>query len=75
MDQKPSIGRIVLYKDLGGAGLEWPAIITRVWTDDERGCVNLRVFSDSEGVVLKTSVNLASDPAGEGGRWRWPPRV
>lgn len=79
MTQKPSVGRIVLFrsnqiKDVGFDGAEVPAIITAVHSDD---CVNLTVFRDAQDPVPITSVNYAEDfeASGQGLAWRWPPRV
>lgn len=74
MEQKPSIGRIVLFRGEKSNGVnEHPAIITRVWSDT---CVNLTVFLDNGAPIVPTSVNheenleSSTNPA-----WRWPPRV
>lgn len=75
MEQKPSVGRIVLFRSLESNGAkEHPAIITRVWSD---GCVNLTVFPDYGEPVLKSSVTFAeiSETTAESYAWRWPPRV
>jgi hypothetical protein len=70
-EQKPSIGRIVIYKlpdaepERNGTR-EHPAIITRVWTDD---CVNLTVFFDATHSEPRTSQQRSA------GRWDWPVRV
>ena len=72
--QKPSVGRIVLFrKEPSNGATEHPAIITRVWSDI---CVNVTVFLDYGAPFNATSVNheedvnSATNPA-----WRWPPRV
>lgn len=55
-----------------------PAIITHVWSDD---CVNLQVFFDAQGVVVKTSMTRLPDEVFAEGLhctnsgWRWPERV
>lgn len=76
MEQKPSIGRIVIFRTSAEAvhDCAHPAVITRVWSDD---CVNLEVFGDAAGPEgepqgrFPTSVLL-----GTGRRsWSWPPRV
>lgn len=75
-EQKPSIGRIVHYKERspsggdgeGGYGrdVEWngskvaPALITRVWSDT---CVNLTIFPDNGVPYTRTSVYLLADEA------------
>ena len=79
MEEKPSLGRIVLW--CGPDGVEHPAIITRLWTDN---LVNLHVFFDAheaEGGPKRTSVEQSSQTTPDGHstpmqyRWRWPPRV
>ena len=94
MTHKASIGRIVHYYQGdyecpggGGSSEHWagtngtrshPAIITRVWTDD---CVNLIVFFDASGPVVKTSMTQLPDVVFADGMhctnsgWRWPERV
>ena len=75
MEQKPSIGRIVLFRSAPSNGtVEHPAIITRVWSDT---CVNLTVFQDFGEPILKTSVNQneSLDGANQELAWRWPPRI
>lgn len=71
-EQKPSLGRIVLYRGIvSNAANEHPALVTRVWSDT---CVNLTVFPDYGSQELRTSVN--QDEAMEQTQgWRWPPRV
>lgn len=75
-EQKPSLGRIVLFRSHESNGAtEHPAIITRVWSDT---CVNLTVFPDySASPVLKSSVGFNDDMEDKtvGNAWRWPPRV
>jgi hypothetical protein len=77
--QKPSLGRIVLYKLREGAsaGQERPAMIVRVWTDD---CVQLKVFldevNDHGSETFASSATRAGAWAGDPeGTWRWPPRT
>lgn len=76
MDQKPSLGRIVLFRSHESNGAkEHPAMITRVWSDT---CVNLTVFPDfANHFVMKTSVNQNENLEGpnQDNVWRWPPRV
>jgi hypothetical protein len=72
---KPSIGRIVLFRQLSSNGtVEHPAIINRVWSDD---MVNLMVFPDCGEPICKTSVHLDEDTdlSKNTNAWRWPPRV
>lgn len=63
--QKPTVGRIVLYHENAEV---WPAIITRVFTDDT---VNLCVFKDWMPAMTKSSVVKEATPQG----WWWPPLV
>ena len=75
-EQKPSLGRIVLFRSHVSDGQsEHPAIITRVWTDT---CVNLTVFPDYGEPKLFSSVvqneDVGTAHAGQQA-WRWPPRV
>jgi hypothetical protein len=70
--QKPSLGRIVLFHELGKEPA--PAIVTRVWTDTT---VNITVFRDAIDSQPRTSVEYADpeNPAGRSEFWSWPPRV
>lgn len=79
--QKPSLGRIVLFKISGDAingQDEHAAIITQVWSDT---CVNLTAFPGSGRIiggssVMHESTLLTDEPRIVGTRsWRWPPRV
>ena len=74
VEQKPSLGRIVLFRgQFSNSANEHPAIITRVWSDTT---VNLTVFLDASTAVVKTSVVLDEDMnSGAQYSWRWPPRV
>jgi len=92
MTHKASIGRIVHYyqgdyempKGMIGEGHSWsgtngtrfhPAMITRVWSDE---CVNLIVFMDAQGPIVRTSMTLLPDAVFAEGvhctnsGWRWP---
>lgn len=75
MSQKPSIGRIVLYRPESSESL-LPAIITRVWSDD---CVNLHVFGgelpDSQGIFPTSVLRCPTDDGTMPRSWSWPPRV
>lgn len=78
---KPSIGRIVIYKvtqsdkDLWREGNvkchttnivdELPAMIVQVWSDT---CVNLKVELDGLGQMWKTSITEGDLE----GQWHWP---
>jgi hypothetical protein len=86
MDQKPSIGRIVLYQRHGSPNGQHksepsPAVITAVRGDigDEGsvgpgldGYVDLFVMNPN-GVYFDRATKY--DPDGAPGTWRWPPRV
>jgi len=80
MDQKPSVGRVVIFQPSGNTQKPsgYPAVITQVWSDT---CVNLSVQNDGsyplqDGQLRPTSVSQlpADAPAGTSG-WSWPPRV
>lgn len=49
----PSIGRTVIVRNHGFAGVDAPAVVTRVWSPT---CVNLQVLPDCAPPVCKTSV-------------------
>lgn len=71
--QRPSIGRIVLYKHAGSADGKYPpmvspAIITQVHSDT---CVNLCVLSAGDGLFFPHSITQGDGPS----QWSWPPRV
>ena len=66
---KPSVGRIVLFKEHNTLNIV-PAIITRVHGDE--GCVNLLVFPDCGTPYVSTSV--AHSPEPQDGAWSWPVR-
>ncbi len=80
MEQKPSLGRIVIFKlaahmkgqrDIepfanNGAD-ECPAVVVRVWSDT---CVNLKLLTDGAQTQWVTSASLGD---GEG-QWNWPAR-
>lgn len=69
---KPSIGRIVIYREHNSPMLmEAPAIITRVFTDL---CVNLHVFWDAGPSGYRTSVLQMSPDQLSGTSWDWPKR-
>lgn len=74
MEQKPSIGRIVLYMKFGSPGGEHkpepsPAIITKV--EDDKGTCSLTVFNPTGMYFNKTPYSAELKP----GHWSWPPRV
>lgn len=69
---KPSVGRIVHFRETGKAwnGSETcPAIITKVHSDT---CVNLTVFPDAHSPFTVAAVcNVGKDMQ----RWSWPEKV
>lgn len=70
--QKPSIGRVVLYHHPGSADGKYPpmvspAIVQKVHSDD---CVDLWVFG-SKGFHKNDSTLRGYGPS----QWNWPPRV
>lgn len=72
-EQKPSLGRIVLYRvqsnDPPHNGSEFlPAVVVRVWSDD---MLNLKVLNDGNEDFWRTSSHRGDDA----GQWNWPPRV
>lgn len=83
-DQKPALGRIVRYRlteadvlehgqRLNGQqpGDECPAMIVRVFSENEPGTCNLRVLPDGpRDTIWKTSVVMGDEP----GQWHWPAR-
>ncbi len=83
MSQKPTVGRIVLYRSRtdNNKGQAYPAVITHVWSDS---CVNLSIIQDGSYPLpagefthgsCVTSVLQSSDPADLQPRtWIWPPR-
>ena len=76
MEQKPSIGRIVHYTNLGDADGRYPpttqaALITGL-NDD--GTVALHIFYKT-GQFDMPSVPRSDDDVPKRGHWNWPPRV
>lgn len=76
MNQKPTIGRIVLFQPTVPGAEVVPAVITRVWSDT---CVNLHVFGsqlpeEAQG-MLPTSVIESMGGPGTPRTWFWPPRA
>jgi hypothetical protein len=69
-EQKPSLGRIVLFRENDDA-VETPAIIVKVWSDT---CVNLCVFVDADERTARRITSVVFEAKG-GWSWRWPPRV
>ena len=70
---KPSVGRIVFFHSpfLSDSISEFPAIITRVWSDI---CVNLTIFPNNGNMILRISVIQDEEMNQEIG-WRWPPKI
>ena len=68
--QKPSMGRIVIYRDASGNCA--PAIVTRVYED---GSLALHAFRDDAagGPTFDTLGEVKADSEDAG--WFWPPRV
>lgn len=70
-EQKPSLGRVVLFHhnlDEGGVA---PAIITGVCKGDEKDVVDLTVFYKNQAPYGHSDVHRGD---GEG-MWNWPPKV
>ena len=70
---KPTIGRIVLYKDSQGDVL--PAIIVFVgMPEDENSWINIRVFENTTGSLpYVTSVPKNRETSGQSNySWEWP---
>lgn len=82
-EQRPSIGRIVAYvpqehdyQAKSNGAKEVPAIIVRTWEENDNyqnDEVNLRVFTDGEETLWRTSVPYDAD--GAPGTWHWPTKV
>jgi hypothetical protein len=73
-EQKPSVGRIVLFEEKGGP---YAAIITRVNDGSETpaslpGTVELATFGPNS-VYFQHGVPYNAEA--HTGTWRWPPRV
>lgn len=73
-DQRPSIGRIVHYTNLGDKDGKYPpeaqaALITGI-NDD--GTVSLKIFYRT-GIFDMQSVPFSEEPLTRG-HWNWPPR-
>jgi hypothetical protein len=78
---KPTIGRIVhaVIRDARGDLVTRPAIITRTWSDEDNGAVQLAVFPDAHndglGVLYPISSAQFNDSPNTkiGNTWNWPP--
>ena len=79
MSQQPSLGRIVIIREVGNRGsvLERPAVVTSVHPSPHGGpaFVNLSVFPDGGEPACVARVQVPHVDA-SGGRfgWRWPDR-
>ena len=76
-DQKPSIGRIVVFNHPGSAdGLhppkQSPAIIQKV---NEDGTLELFVMSVYGGIFFNHNVKQVTEIGSVASRWEWPARV
>jgi len=77
-EQKPGVGRIVIYKAAGphevfNGSDRHAAVITAVFSDR---MVNLKVLPDLSPVFDASSVERCDAPEEPGlRRWYWPPRV
>lgn len=65
MEPKPSVGRIVHFKD---GEVTCAAIITKVCSNE---CVNLAFFTEGGSCSPRTSVLFGAETS----QWSWPPRV
>jgi hypothetical protein len=77
MEQKPSIGRIVLYQRHGSPNGQHksepsPAVITAVHEGLAVSVVDLFVINPNG---LYFNLGTVYDPDGGPGTWRWPPRA
>lgn len=69
-NNKPFIGRVVHF--IHPASREhWPAMITRVWSDE---CVNLHVLPDNGPAFCVTSIELDTERE-EPRSWHWPEKT
>ena len=85
MVQKPTVGRIVLYRTSGTDGervwpLDWPAVVIAIADEDtvEDGRrLDLNVFT-SDGLVVRFAVPYSEGDettAPAENSWRWPPTI
>ncbi len=77
---KPSKGRTVIFRQGAGetphnGSREHPAIVNRVWADNETPALNLTVFPDCAPPESRTSIPHVSKTAESCVAWDWPPRV
>lgn len=68
---KPTIGRIVIFYDLGRYDGPVPAIVTQVHGDGD--VIDLTAFPANLAPVPHSSVKFADGTVGR--QWSWPPRV
>ena len=76
MEQKPSIGRVVIYNHPGSAdGLhkpqQSPALVQKV---NEDGTLEIVVFSVFGGLFFNHNIKQATDED-KASKWSWPERV
>lgn len=79
MEQKPSIGRIVIYNHPGSADgkylpMQSPAIIQKVVATDAEGIeasCDLFVMSNTSGIFFAKSILRGDGPS----QWNWPPKI
>lgn len=64
---KPTLGRIVIFKD--SEGIEHAAIITHVWNDT---CVNLKAFGNHNNTDMVVTSCVQGDSSNQ---WNWPVKV
>lgn len=76
---KAAVGRIVIYQPSehdkearNNSASEVPAIIVHAWDDV---CLNLKVFTDGNQDLWRTSVQRSDVAPAGSNSWRWPERV
>lgn len=71
MSQIPSIGRIVLFKNVDG--VVYPGIILAV-RDNEKGICDISVFKNNG--IISSNYGIPYDETGAYiGAWSWPPVI
>ena len=71
----PTIGRVILVRDMLGSEREEPAIVTGIISDT---IVSARVFTNGIGPSNWMGKVMLAEKAPKdytGAVWRWPPRV